>query len=354
MIRLIMIACFLPFMGLTQKLSMVNGKLGVQLDSMVNEEVKRGFSGSVIVAQKGKILLQKGYGWTDSLNKINITPLTKFYLASTTKGVTGVAALIAEQKGILSLQEPIGKYFTDAPEAFKKITMHQMLIHYSGLSDDYKTFGYPDKTANVKEVFGDTLKRKPGAEFIYASAGLWLTAAIIENAAKEKYEDFVKTKLFAKAGMKNTDFWFQADENNPHVFAQKLSAFPPDNLPPPNWGYRASGGVTTNAVDLYKYWESIFKTHKILKPESIKQLVGPHANLGRVGVGYGWFTTTTSRKTAEIWSRGGESFGHNSAIRWFTDENVVIIILTSCGELGKDELEANRSVSNKLEKLIFK
>ncbi|MEM9260866.1 MAG: Crp/Fnr family transcriptional regulator, partial [Bacteroidota bacterium] len=66
-----------------------------------------------------------------------------------------------------------------------------------------------------------------------------------------------------------------------------------------------------------------------------------------------WYTTITSRGTREIWSRGGESFGHNSAIRWFVDEDVAILILTNCGEI-EGGIEANRTVSDKIENLIFK
>jgi hypothetical protein len=72
-----------------------------------------------------------------------------------------------------------------------------------------------------------------------------------------------------------------------------------------------------------------------------------------IGIGYGWYTTRTSRGTTEIWSRGGESFGHNSAIRWFVDEDVAILILTNCGEIEGGR-EANRTVSDKIENLIFK
>ncbi|MCP5047987.1 MAG: serine hydrolase [bacterium] len=54
----------------------------------------------------------------------------------------------------------------------------------------------------------------------------------------------------------------------------------------------------------------------------------------------------------EIWSRGGESFGHNSAVRWFKNENVVILILTNCGQLKGESSEANRTVSNKIRNLI--
>ncbi|SNY99479.1 serine hydrolase domain-containing protein [Flagellimonas pacifica] len=323
--------------------------LGKRIDSLLQKEIVKGFSGSVFVSIKDSVILQKGYGWADSLKTTLIKPSTKFYLASTTKGITGVLTLIAQQKETLNTTDHLSMFYENCPKEFGNLSIHEMLIHTSGLSSEYETYGAINRKDNVELVYKKPLGTK--GEFNYSSAGYWLTGAIIEKLSETTYEEFAHKNLFEIAKMKNTDFWFEANEGDKNLFAQKLKKFPPDDLKP-NWGYRASGGITTNILDLKHYFQ-VLTSHQILNKESLGHLFGPHITLkSGIGVGYGWYTTTTPRGTKEVWSRGGESFGHNSAIRWFVDEGVAILILTSCGEIERNR-EANRTVSDKIEKLIF-
>ncbi|TAI48471.1 serine hydrolase domain-containing protein [Flagellimonas allohymeniacidonis] len=329
--------------------TIVGEGLGKRIDSLLSKETAIGFSGSVVVTVSDSVVLQNGYGWTDSLKKNLIKPSTKFYLASTTKGIAGTVALIAQQKGILKTSDSLSMFDENCPTDFRNISIHDMLIHTSGLSSEYDTYGATNRIDNIRLLYKRPLG--PKGEFNYSSAGYWLAASIIESSTGITYEEFTRENLFERAKMESTDFWFEADEDNESLFAQKQKKFPPGNLDP-NWGYRASGGVTTNIIDLKQYYQTL-KGYEILNKESLGNLFGPHKTLGSgTGIGYGWYTTTTSRGTKEVWSRGGESFGHNSAIRWFVEEDVAILILTSCGVIEGNR-EANRTVSDKIENLIF-
>lgn len=331
--------------------TILRGELGHRIDALLGKEKNNGFSGSVIVAKDNRVILQKGYGWTDSEKTVAVTPGTGFYLASTAKGVTGVVVLLAQQQGLLATSDIIRTYYPKAPEKFLDIPIHDLLIHTSGLSNEYNTFGAITLDENVSLIFNKPPVKNPG--FIYTGAGYWLTAAIIENRAGKPYEQFVHDTLFKPANMNNTSFWFEVDDNDKKLYAQKLSKFPPNGIAP-NWGFRASSGIVTNIIDLYRYFLAV-STGRLLSKALLAQLFGPHMRLGSgIGIGYGWFTTITARGTTELWSRGGESFGHNSAIRWFKEENLLILILTNCGRLKGEEAEANRTVSDKIQNLIFK
>ena len=324
--------------------------LGFAIDSLLIKEVEVGFSGSVIVVKDGRVILQNGYGYTDSSKTYKITPGTKFYLASTTKGVTGTVSLLLEKQNDFSMGDSIKKFFPNAPLEFSNITIHDMLIHQSGLISEYETYGYTGLEENVALIFSHPPAENPS--FNYTGAGYWMTAAVIEKVTQLPYEHYVHEVLLKPAKMNNTSFWFEIDESNNEEVAQKTSEFPPNGIAP-NWGFRASSGVLTNISDFYKYFKTI-SDGIILDTKTIEKLIGPHFYLkSGIGIGYGWYTSTTNRGTTEIWSRGGEAFGHNSALRWFRDEGVAILILTNCGALQGDR-EANRTVSDKIEKLIFK
>ncbi len=329
----------------------IYSELGKRIDSLLLKEQDLGFSGSVVVISKDTTFLQNGYGWTDSTKKINVTPKTLFYLASTTKGVTGVATLLAQEKGLLNTNDSIGKYFSDISIEHSKIKINDLLTHTSLLSNEYETFGHTTMEENISLVFKRGLNKDEG--FVYSGAGYWLTVAVIQKASQTPYHEFVRKNIFSVARMKNTKFWFEIDDNNNELVAQKLSKFPPNDIAP-NWGFRGSSGILTNIKDFKNYFLAL-TNERLISAEGLNKLFGPHLTLSsNIGIGYGWFTTKTDRGTTEIWSRGGEEFGHNSAIRWFKDEDVLIAILTSCGELEGEDHEANRSVSDKIAQIIFK
>ena len=55
------------------------------IDDYLTQSASNGFSGSVLVAKKGEIILSKGYGWADRENKIPNSPSTVFNIGSVTK-----------------------------------------------------------------------------------------------------------------------------------------------------------------------------------------------------------------------------------------------------------------------------
>ena len=91
------------------------------------------FNGSVLVAKDGNILLAKGYGLANAEHEIPNTPETKFRLGSITKQFTATAILILQDQGKLKVEDLIGKYLSDAPKAWEKVTIHHLLTHTSGI-----------------------------------------------------------------------------------------------------------------------------------------------------------------------------------------------------------------------------
>src|SRR5580704_5574382 len=86
-------------------LGCVHGKnLKPKLDAYLNEltEQKR-FSGSVLVAKDGQVLLSKGYGMANYEHDVPNTPQTKFRLASITKQFTAAAIMLLQERGLLSV-----------------------------------------------------------------------------------------------------------------------------------------------------------------------------------------------------------------------------------------------------------
>src|SRR4029450_1910860 len=91
------------------------------------------FNGSVLVARGEEVLFANGYGLANAEYDIPNTPQTKFRLGSITKQFTAAAILLLQERGKLSAQDPICKFFDSCPESWKGITIHHLLTHTGGI-----------------------------------------------------------------------------------------------------------------------------------------------------------------------------------------------------------------------------
>jgi CubicO group peptidase (beta-lactamase class C family) len=89
--------------------------------------------GSVLVARGDQVLFSKGYGSANLEWDIPNTPSTKFRLGSITKQFTAASILLLEERGKLSTDDPVKKYMPDAPAAWDKVTVFNLLTHTSGI-----------------------------------------------------------------------------------------------------------------------------------------------------------------------------------------------------------------------------
>src|SRR4051812_33501659 len=87
------------------------------------------FSGTVLLAKDGKILLRKSYGMANYELGVPNTPDTVYRIGSITKSFTALAILQLEEKGLLKVTDPASKYVTDLPAPWNAITIHQLLCH---------------------------------------------------------------------------------------------------------------------------------------------------------------------------------------------------------------------------------
>jgi CubicO group peptidase (beta-lactamase class C family) len=105
-----------------------------RLDAIVQSYLRdKTFMGTVLVARGSDVLLSKGYGSANLEWDVPNTPATKFRLGSITKQFTAASILLLEERGKLKLDDPIKKYIPDAPAAWDRITIFNLLTHTSGI-----------------------------------------------------------------------------------------------------------------------------------------------------------------------------------------------------------------------------
>lgn len=335
--------------GITGPASGVRKNLSEDIDKYLLSATSLGFSGSALIAKDDKVLLHKGYGRINKQKAVPITVDTRFWVASVSKQFTAAAVLKLEQEGKIGLTDSITKYFRNVPKDKDTITIHQLIIHTSGLGQNYAADGIADRDGAVLAILKEPLKGRPGEKFIYSNDNYTLLAAMIEVASGHTYESFLRANLFRPAGMSQTGFWGERPGDGKEQIAPMIGEVSAE-LKEANWGFRGATGISSTSGDLYK-WHRALLTDIVLSEKSRQKLFNPYARLGGGGqYAYGWFVSKTKDGRDVIWARGNEDFGHNAIISRYAD-GFVTIVLSNAG--ASANVPVSRLVSAELEKILY-
>lgn len=295
-----------------------------------------GFSGTVLVAQNGEILLEEGYGLADKKNKIANTSATVFDTGSLSKQFTAAAIMHLEEQGKLKVDDTLTKFFDDVPADKVNITIHQLLTHSSGLP----SYVYEDDFAEIsreeaiKLAFDAKLKSQPGEKYLYSDTGYGLLAAIIEITSEQPFPSYLKQYLFEPAVMKHTGFY-----NDPqwqemtvaHGYNNGKDFGSAATRPGPYWGILGFGGVLTTVGDLYS-WNTALEDNLVLSKKSISKLFTPYIKEEEDGdsyYGYGW-AIEEQPEYGKMISHDGATDSQNSILIKYSDShNTLIVILAN-------------------------
>ncbi|HMQ08804.1 MAG TPA: serine hydrolase domain-containing protein [Saprospiraceae bacterium] len=309
------------------------------IDNYLSSLEAQNFNGAVFVAS-GNSVFKKGYGYANKEAGIINTPTTIFDIGSVTKQFTGAAILKLQMQGKLSVHDPVSKYIKQVPEDKKQITIHQLLIHSSGLphalGNDYDLLS---KESFIDKALASELKFTPGSRYEYSNVGYSLLAAIIERVSGNTYEEYLNQNLFQPAGMKQTgyvipvwqEFLVATGYSGDKVWG-KPNENPWDKTGP-YWNLLGNGGILSTAEDLYT-WHLALLGNDILNQDAKETYYTKHISEGGNSYyGYGWALFPTPRNTTLISHNGGNGIFFCSFLRYL-EEDITIILL--CNSFKKD------------------
>ncbi|MCI0588788.1 MAG: beta-lactamase family protein [Planctomycetes bacterium] len=320
-----------PARGKAKGEAVVSGKSGEELDAVIGGlDEPGGFSGCVLVAKGGKVLLEKGYGVLDASKG---TPMPKDALwdwASACKQFTAAAVLKLEMQKKLSLEDPLGKHFRSAPADKKGITIRQLLNHTAGIGyPDTKSKGWNpfDRDAAVQCILEAPLTHAPGKRWAYSNAGYWLAAALVEKASGKPFESYLREHLFEPAGMKGAGSIGDAEIDLARVPLEDRGKSPRFVYGPSlSWGYRGSGGMLASTREMLA-WHQALQGEKVLSKAAKEK----YYDSGLQNYALGWVVKVPGRQVQH-----GGNVGH-IATWYFRDlENDVVVAFACNQELKTD------------------
>ncbi|HLA95343.1 MAG TPA: serine hydrolase domain-containing protein [Pyrinomonadaceae bacterium] len=305
-----------------------------------------GFSGALLVAKDGKVLVESELGLADRVRKIPVKVDTLFDVGSVTKQFTAAAIMALESDGKLSVDNHISKYFANTPEDKRSITIHHLLTHSAGLEMDFGDGDYEKVSRDeiVRRAMQSPLRSGPGERYAYSNAGYSLLAAIVEIVSAKKFDTFLRERLFAPAGMTSAGYSFSKEQVHKFargyrdgedwgVGAEKSSATGGEF-----WNLIGNGGVHSTVGDMNR-WMAALEAGKVLPKESVEKLFSPHvqvtANYRRSNTplhyGYGWNVWKQPNGKTLIFHLGGNGV-FNAAARYHRDDRTVVVYLSNVSE----------------------
>jgi CubicO group peptidase (beta-lactamase class C family) len=319
----------------------IMAKKGKTIDSAFTSVYQKGgFNGTVLYAEKGRLVFKEAYGYDDFRGKKRLTTESAFQLASVSKMFTAMAVMILEEEGMLQFDDSLPKYIPELP--YQKLTLRHLLNHRSGLpdymhfSDQY--WGQERPMSNddmIRVMVANNIQPMfpPNGSFDYCNTNYALLASVVERISKKPFEVFVQEKIFDPLDMGDSFIYRlkPGDTIGDHVPVGVAGHRGGRGLPriEPNFyqnGVVGDKGVYASVEDLFK-WDQALYTDVLVSQETLEEAFtggSPKFKEWRDNYGFGWRIKADRTKTVYHygWWKGFRTY----FIRDIYQEKTIIVL----------------------------
>jgi CubicO group peptidase (beta-lactamase class C family) len=301
------------------------------LGLIVQDYVDSGeFIGSVLVARGDEILIDRSYGYADIESRQPNTPGTQFRIGSVTKQFTAAAILLLEEDGLLSLDDRIAVHLPDTPPAWSGVSIYHLLTHTSGIPSFTGLPGFHNGMlapgsveATVNLVRDRPVEFLPGQRKNYSNSGYVLLGYLIERIAGVSYEEFLRTRIFAPLGLRDSGFEWEQGKSLGHARGYvrrngRLHAATPIDV----GVLHGAGALHSTTHDLLRWTRALFGG-ELLSAGSLVKLTTPYKDDYALGV-------AVHRRSGQlVIEHFGGVAGFNSHLAYFPESDVTVVVLAN-------------------------
>jgi CubicO group peptidase (beta-lactamase class C family) len=305
-------------------------------------------NGNVLIAEKGKVIYLKSFGFSNDSTKEKLNENSIFELASVSKQFTAMAIVILKEKGKLNYDDKMSKYIPELSN-YDNITVRHLLNHTGGLPDYMEimdTVFDKSKIATNTDIINIFAKLKPpvlfesNTQWQYSNTGYALLASIIERVSGMSYAEYLSKAIFKPLRMTNTLVYTRryapkkiANYAYGYVYSDSLKKYClPDGLNETKqvvWldGIVGDGTVNSTVVDLLKWDRALYTTKLITKESKNEVFTSSESNdKTKTGYGFGWFIEDNGVYGNIVNHTGGWP-GYRALIERHTQNDKTIIVL---------------------------
>ena len=319
-----------------------------RVDKFVKSEMERqkipGVSLAVI--KDGKPLIVKGYGFANLEHQVPVKPDTFFQSASVGKQFTAMAVMLLVEDGKIELDQKIGKYL-DVPEAWKNITVRNLLTHTSGLPrnvdfDERRDYTDTETWALIKQV---SPTNSPGEIWRYSNLGYLTLGFLVTKVSGKPYYSFMQERVFKPLGMTTARTISEEDIVPNRAAGYRLVNGEVKNQEwvSPSMNSGPDGSFYFTIRDMVK-WDDALSNGKLLSKASYEQMWTPVrlADGKEQTYGFGWALSRLNGK--RVIAHGGSWQGFKVIIARYPDNGLSVIVFANSADANTDGIASRIAV----------
>ncbi|WP_300665296.1 serine hydrolase domain-containing protein [Fluviicola sp.] len=336
------------------------------------------FNGSVLIAEKGKIIYKGGKGYSNELSKELNNTQTIFELASCSKQFTGVGIALLHREKKLDYTDDITKYFPELSN-FKGVTIYDLLRHTSGIPDylfagSFSENWKSDRIASNQDLINylaetkDTLEFTPGSKYAYTNSNYVLLASIMEKVSGQKWGDYLTRKIFKPLKMNRTFVYNRRYEpkkikNYAYGYDWVDNSFEKVTQDDPKIGHMTvyymdgiygAAKVNSTVEDLYK-WINALNNNQLLTQKEFEEVMETTKTSTNEDVLYGFGFEVRKRNNTISYGHTGSWDGYITLIHYSSKNDRTVIVLNNfkngvCPYETISEIIDNKPCSNEFVK----
>jgi CubicO group peptidase (beta-lactamase class C family) len=323
----------LLFLCSTAAYSATATKPSADLDAIVGQVMAQEHvvGASVLVAQGGRIVLHKGFGFADLGLEAPAKDETVYHVVGPMLPFTGIAVMQQVERGKLSLDDDISKFIPEFPLQGHHVTIRQLLNHTSGIVD-YHYLGDPIEATSrqpkaLDEVMalyaGKNWVNDPGKKWDWSISGFQLLVTIVERVTGQSFPDYVQQNIFQPAGVRSTTYCddFTLVHGLSHSYRRFAASYVPANEN--DMAYNSDLRFCSTVGDLLKLWQSI-KAKNLVRPDTFRLMSAqdPKAQ-------YGFAMILNHEDDHRRIGQHGSLIGYSGSLYDFPEDQLTIAVLTN-------------------------
>lgn len=291
---------------------------------------------SLAVVRDGRIVKMQGYGRANVELNVPATPDTVYEIGSITKQFTATAVLMLVEASKIGLDDKITQHLTGLPDAWKDVTVRQLLTHTSGIKGytEAPNFDKLMMQPATHEMVIQTaaalpIQFPPGEKWAYSNTGYYLLGLLIEKASGKPYGDFLRERIFAPLGMTSTQV------NDPaRVIPKRANGYNWEkdalrNAPAISMTWPFAAGVLVSTVADLAKWDAAQNRGRLLKKATWEQMWTPVTLNDKKTAPYGFGWSLDPVNGHKSIAHGGGIPGFVTYIARYPDDKLTVIVLTN-------------------------
>jgi D-alanyl-D-alanine carboxypeptidase len=316
---------------------------GADLDAIVRQVMAQEHvvGASVLVAQRGQMLLHKGYGFADLGLEAPAKDETVYHVVGPMLPFTGIAVMQLVERRKLALDDDISKFIPEFPLQGHHVTIRQLLNHTSGIVD-YHYLGDPiDATSRQPKALDEVMAlyagknwvNNPGTKWDWSISGFQLLVTIVERVSGQSFPDYVQQNIFQPAGVKSTSYCddFTLVHGLSHSYRRVAGSYVAANEN--DMAYNSDLRFCSTVGDLLHLWQSI-RDKNLVGPETFRLMstaegAAAHMSAQDPKAQYGFAMILNHEDDHRRIGQHGSLIGYSGSLYDFPDDQLTIVVLTN-------------------------